>query len=80
MNGHAEEVVEKEPEKSEQAEHKGEESETNASAGTEVPLESWILLLTSAELFMTPVRDAQRAALNYSGWMFVYLVYLWLNC
>lgn len=39
MNGHAEEVVEKEPEKSEQAEHKGEESETNASAGTEVPLE-----------------------------------------
>ncbi|TNM95065.1 hypothetical protein fugu_017824 [Takifugu bimaculatus] len=35
VNGHAEEVVEKEPEKSEQAEHKGEECETNASAGTE---------------------------------------------
>lgn len=55
MNGHAEEVVEKEPEKSEQAEHKGEESETNASAGTEVPRESWSLLLTSTELFMTSV-------------------------
>lgn len=56
MNGHAEEVEEKEPEKSEQAKDKGDESDTDASAGTEVPLESCMLLLSSAEVFMTSVR------------------------
>lgn len=53
MNGHAEEVEEKAPEKSEQVTDKGEESDTNTSAGTEVLLELGILLLPSAEVFMT---------------------------
>lgn len=70
MNGHAEEVVEKEPEKSEQAKHKGEESETNASAGTEVPLESCILLLTSTEVFMTLFEMFLPDQLNHRDCMF----------
>lgn len=43
MNGHAEEVEEKELEKGEQVKSK-EESDTNASAGTEVAVELCILL------------------------------------
>lgn len=52
VNGHAEEVEEKEPEKSEPVKDKGEGPDTNTSAATEVLVELCILLLPSAEVFM----------------------------
>lgn len=54
MNGHAEEVEEKELEKGEQVKGK-EEPDTNASAGTEVPVKLCILLYLQ-QVFMTCVR------------------------
>lgn len=53
VNGHAEEVEEKEPEKSEQVKDKGEESETSTGGGTEVLVQLGFLLLPSAEIFIT---------------------------
>lgn len=55
VNGHTEEVEDKEPDKSEQAKDKGEEPDTNAGTGPEVPVKClrdlscspWLCVLTS---------------------------------